>query len=134
MLTEMLDQSESFKSKPIPEQKILTTLASKFQQSTEFLFLDPQELFTNIGIGTPDQWKELLQLQETQNFIKGQIAFFAQVSQRKTFRSLVQMALDGGQGAQQAAKQVQELSGILNQQDKNRTVVLHKIPRPEVKS
>lgn len=78
-------------------------------------------------IGNRESWRELLQLQETQNFIKGQMAFLSQIAQRKTFASLVEGALKGNQ---QAAKQVQELSGILNQQDTNRVVVLHQIPRP----
>jgi alpha-D-ribose 1-methylphosphonate 5-phosphate C-P lyase len=56
------------------------------------------------------------------------MAFISQVSQRKTFRALVELALSGNQ---QAAKQVQELSGVLNQQDSNRIVVLHQIPRPQ---
>lgn len=127
MLTKMLEESGALKHKTLPEQQIFMKLANRFQSSTENLFFDPMELMEHNMVGTVEQWKELLQLQETQNFIKGQIAFFAQISQRKTFHSLVSMALSGNQ---QAAKQVQELSGIMNQQDQNRTVVLHQIPRP----
>jgi hypothetical protein len=128
MLTQMLEQTQSLDTLPLPQKTILFTLAGRFQQSTEYLFLNPEELQQTLNIGTVDQWKELLLLQETQNFIKGQMAFISQISQRKTFQSLVEMALDGNQ---QAAKQVQELSGIMNQQDQNRVVVLHKIPRRE---
>lgn len=128
MLTKMLAESTDFKKRPMPEQQILIALASHFQQQTDYLFQDPDELVESIDVGTRDQWKELLLLNETQNFIKGQMAFLSQVNQRKTFRSLVEMALMGNQ---QAAKQVQELSGIMNQQDTNRTIVLHRIPRPE---
>lgn len=90
--------------------------------------MTPEELQQSTDIGTREQWTELLLLNETVSFIKGQMAFLAQVNQRKTFHSLVQSALNGNA---QAAKQVQELSGIMNQQDTNRTIVLHRIPRPE---
>lgn len=134
MLTDMLNQSNSLNDMPLPQKTILMRLAQKFQSSTEYLFLDPQELQEQTMLGTTDQWFQLLNLQETKNFIKGQMAFLVQVSQRKTFASLVSMALGGGQGAQAAAKQVQELSGIMNQQDSNRVVVLHQIPRPKEKA
>lgn len=124
----MLQESESFQALPVPQKAIIQTLAGKFQQSTEYLFMNPEELRDNTLMGTADQWQELLLLQETKNFIQSQMAFLSQISQRKTFASLVSMALSGNQ---QAAKQVQELSGVLNQQDTNRTIVLHQIPRPK---
>jgi hypothetical protein len=128
MLTEMLQESKVLDTLPVPQKTILFTLANRFQQSTNYLFMNPEELVTELEVGNKDQWTELLLLQETKNFIQSQMAFLSQISQRKTFASLVQMAL---QGNQQAAKQVQELSGILNQQDTNRTIVLHQIPRPK---
>lgn len=124
MLTKMLNLNDL----PKPEQEILYKLASAFQDNTNCLFLSPEELVEFTGLGTKEQWTKLLNLQETKNFIKAQMAFIAEISQRKTFRSLVQMALDGNQ---QAAKQVQELSGIMNQRDSNRIVVLHHVPRPK---
>jgi hypothetical protein len=127
MLTEMLKESQSLQNLSIPQQTIIYRLANKFQESTGYLFLNPEELTLHTELGTKDDWYSLLNLQETKNFIKGQMAFLAQISQRKTFHSLVKMAMDGNQ---QAAKQVQELSGVLNQQDTNRTIVLHQIPRP----
>jgi hypothetical protein len=127
MLTQMLKESQTFSSLSIPEQQITMVLASKFQDSINYLFLNPEELALHTGIGTKEQWYDFLLLQETKNFIKSQMAFMSQIAQRKTFASLVQLALDGNQ---QAAKQVQELSGVLNQQDTNRTIVLHQIPRP----
>ena len=126
MLTQMLEESGVLDDYPVPQKTILLHLAAKFQSNTEYMFLDPQELHENTSLGTVDQWQSLLNLQETKNFIKGQMAFLSQISQRKTFKSLVEMALSGNQ---QAAKQVQELSGIMNQQDTNRVVVLHQIPR-----
>lgn len=126
MLTQMLEESGALKDLPIPEKTILMHLAAKFQSQSDYLFLDQRELHEATQIGTPEYWQELLNLQETKNYIKGQMAFLAQIAQRKTFASLVGMALEGNQ---QAAKQVQELSGIMNQQDTNRVVVLHQIPR-----
>jgi chromosome condensin MukBEF MukE localization factor len=128
MLTQMINESGVLKDKTLPEQTILMKLAARYQENTNFLFLDPEELQQESRIGTKEQWTELLRLQETQNFLKGQMQFLAQIAQRKTFQSLVQSALGGNA---QAAKQVQELSGIMNQQDQNRTVVLHYVPRPK---
>ena len=130
MLTEMLNKSGTLSTYPLPQKTILLTLANLLQTNTSLLFLDPEELHQETKKGSKEQWNELLRLQETQNFIKGQMQFLSQIAQRKTFQSLVQSALSGNA---QAAKQVQELSGIMNQQDQNRTVILHHIPRPKEK-
>jgi chromosome condensin MukBEF MukE localization factor len=128
MLTQMINESGVLKDKTLPEQTILMKLAARYQENTNFLFLDPEELQTESGIGTKEQWTELLRLQETQNFLKGQMQFLSQIAQRKTFQSLVTSALGGNA---QAAKQVQELSGVLNQVDSNKVIVLHYVPRPK---
>jgi hypothetical protein len=124
----MINESGVLKDKTLPEQTILMKLASTFQNNTKLLFMEPEELVEETGIGTKDQWNEILRFQETQNFIKGQMAFISQIAQRKTFSSLVQSALGGNA---QAAKQVQELSGVLNQVDSNKVIVLHYVPRPK---
>ena len=126
MLKEMLQRSESFQKLPIPEQHIYSTLAEKFEESTMFLFLDPQELHDFTGLGSRDLWTKLLNMQETNNYIKGQMGAVAQISQRKTFKSLVEQAIEGNVSA---AKQVQELSGILNSVDTNKIIIMHRIPR-----
>jgi hypothetical protein len=126
MLTKMLEESGALDNLPLPQKTILMHLANRFQSQTDYMFLDQRELHEATDLGTPEHWHQLLNLQETKNFIKGQMAFLSQIAQRKTFASLVEMALTGNQ---QAAKQVQELSGILNQQDTNRVVVLHQILR-----
>lgn len=128
MLTQMLHESGVLNDMPPSTKTIVMKLAGHFQSSTHFLFMSPEELEEATGYGTKDQWTELLRLQETKNYIKGQMAAFAEISQRKTFQSLLQSAL---QGNAQASKQVMELSGIMNQQDTNRTIVLHRIPRAE---
>lgn len=127
MLTEMLKQSTSFQDLTIPEQSIYMKLANEFQSRTDYLFMNPEELRDISEIGTKEQWQELLNRQETISYMQGTMAFIGQVSQRKTFKSLVEMAMAGNA---QAAKQVQELSGILNKQDSNRVIIMHHIPRP----
>lgn len=131
MLTKMLQESGSLKDYSLPDQAIYMKLASILQSHTTYLFMSPEELAEDVGVGSREQWSELLKLNETKAFLKGQMAALSEIAQRKTFQSLVQLALSGNA---QAAKQVQELSGILNQQDTNRTIVLHKIPRPGDKS
>lgn len=126
----MLQKSEHFKDYPKPDQAILLRLAHQFEQSTEYLFLNPEELYDLTSMGSRTHWTNFLADQTVQTYIKSQMAFIANISQRKTFRSLVQSALEGNA---QAAKQVQELSGILNQVDSNKVVVLHSIPRPKPK-
>jgi hypothetical protein len=104
MLTKMLSESGVLDDRTLPEKTILMKLASTFQNNTKLLFMEPEELVEETGIGTKEQWNEILRFQETQNFIKGQMAFISQIAQRKTFSSLVQSALGGNA---QAAKQVQ---------------------------
>jgi hypothetical protein len=127
MLTEMLNQSDTLANYPLPQKRIIMTLAHRFQNQTNLLFMNPEELEEYTELGNRDQWADLLKLQETKNFIKGSMAALAEIAQRKTFHSLVEQAMSGNA---QAAKQVQELSGIMNQQDTNRTIILHQIPRP----
>ena len=124
----MLQEAGTLDALPVPQKTILLALARKFQSQTNFLFMNPEELTDATGLGSKDQWADLLKLPECKNFVKGQMAALAEIAQRKTFASLVQAAIEGNH---QAAKQVQELSGIMNQQDTNRTIVLHRIPRPE---
>ena len=124
----MLQESGALDHQSPAEKAIIMRLAQKFQSQTNYLFMSPEELEEATALGSKDQWNNLLKLQETKNFIKGSMASLSEIAQRKTFQSLVQSALEGNH---QAAKQVQELSGILNQQDTNRTIVLHSIPRPK---
>jgi hypothetical protein len=129
LLTDMILNSEEYTQLQKPAQLITLTLGKKFEESTEYLFLSPEEIVDLTHIGTVEQWNTFFNLQTVKTYIQSQMAAIAQISQRKTFRSLVEMALSGGQGASTAAKQIQELSGIMNQIDSNKIVVLHHIPR-----
>lgn len=126
MLTQMLEESGSLVNLSPPEKLITLKLANKFQSNTQYLFMEPEELRTHTQIGTVEQWRELLLMQETQNFIKGQMSFLSQIAQRKTFAALVQSAIDGNT---QASKQITELSGVMNAVDNNKVIILHHIPR-----
>lgn len=128
MLTEMLNQSDTLSKLSLPDRTILLRLAGKFQAQTNYMFMSEEELADTTNLGSKDQWQQLLRLQETKNYIKGTMGAIAEIAQRKTFHALVQSAMEGNH---QAAKQVQELSGIMNQQDTNRIIVLHQIPRPQ---
>lgn len=129
MLTQMMETSNALQNKSIPERTIYLKLASIYQSSTDYLFMSPEELYDVTGLGSIHYWSELLNMQDTKNFLKGQMAAISQIAQRKSFKALLESALNGNH---QASKQIQELSGVLNQQDSNRVVVLHRIPRPEV--
>lgn len=131
MLVEMLQNSEQFQAYPKPNQAIYLALAHTFESNTEFLFFNPEELQKYTNTGSKQHWTDFLADATVQTYIKSQMAFLANIAQRKTFRSLVESALEGNA---QAAKQVQELSGILNQVDSNKVIVLHQIPRPKTKT
>jgi hypothetical protein len=54
-----------------------------------------------------------------------------QVAQRKTLQALQEAAENGNV---QAAKEINELSGIMQAGDNNRVVVLHQIARPKIQT
>jgi hypothetical protein len=130
MLTQMLSTYQPFQELSPPQKAILTRLAQTFEQSTEYLFLSPDELQATTDLGTPEQWQTLLNLEPTHNFIKGQMAAISQIASRKAFQALLQSALGGNA---QAAKQINELSGVLSSTDNNKVVVLTSVPRPKPK-
>lgn len=127
MLTEMLKKNKQFQSLPLDRQDILLRLASIFQEDFSHLYLSPEELQEETGVGNKSNWHDLLSLDITNQYIKQQMGSQIQVAQRKAIQSLQAQAMLGNTNA---AKQVVELSGILTQQDQNKTVVLHQINRP----
>jgi hypothetical protein len=58
------------------------------------------------------------------------MAAISQIASRKAFQALLQSALGGNA---QAAKQINELSGVLSSTDNNKVVVLTSVPRPKPK-
>lgn len=129
MLTQMLKNSKDFQQLPAERQEILMRLATNFEEHSEHtLHLSPTELSNQLNIGNKNLWQDFLNLEPTRQFIKTQQAFNAQIAQRKAFQALEREANEGNVNA---AKQINELSGILNQIDSNRIVVLHRIDRGE---
>lgn len=129
MLTEMLKKHPTFQNLPEEEQLVLARLAVEFEKSSDNLFKSPEELAESTGIGNRFQWATLLVLEPTQSYIKAQMAQLVQIAQRKAFHSLQQMAKTGNV---QAAKEINELSGIMTQEETNKVIVLHQISRPSI--
>ena len=129
MLTQMLKQNQVFQKYTEEDQEIYLRLAHQFEQSSNYLFLSPEELPVQTRIGSKDQWQALLTLETTQAYIKGQMAQITQVAQRKAFLSLQEEARNGNV---QAVKEINELSGIMEAKDNSRVIVLHRVNRKHI--
>ena len=128
MLVEMLKKNKQFQNLPRDKQDILARLAAVFSEDFRYLYLTPEELQDETQIGNRGQWHELLSLDITNAYIRQQMGQQIQIAQRKAVQSLQAEAMRGNT---QAAKQINELSGILNQTDSNKVVILHQITRPK---
>jgi glutathionyl-hydroquinone reductase len=125
----MLKSSKQYQDLTNEQKQITAKLAQAFEENSEHtLHLTPQELTNSIQLGNKKVWQEFLNLEPTKNYIKTQMAFNAQIAQRKAFQSLEREANEGNVNA---AKQINELSGILNNTDSNKIIVLHHINRGE---
>lgn len=129
MLQKMLQNYEKFHDFNKEKQEIVMALAQNFEDDPSAIYLNPSELQGMLGIGNQDLWQEFLNIEPVRSYIKAQMGFNAQIAQRKAFRSLEKEAI---QGDVQAAKQINELSGVLSNADQNRIIVLHQIERSEV--
>jgi hypothetical protein len=129
-LLTMLKESKSFKDKNIQEQEIFARLANTFESDPDYLFLDPIELTNTTNLGNKQMWFQFLNLEPVKNYIKSEMSYKAQVAQRRAFAALAQSA---EQGNVQAAKEINELSGIMSASDNNRIVVLMRVSRPELR-
>lgn len=130
LLTEMIQLNEAFINFPKNQQAIYLKLASTFEDDDDMLLFTPAELATQTQVGSKQQWHEFLQFDPVKAYIKGQMAALATVAQRKAFQSLKNKANEGDVGA---ARQINELSGIMNSGENNKVVVLHQIARPKPK-
>jgi hypothetical protein len=130
MLIDTLKQSKQFQEMPMNQQEIIAALAFYFEQTEEALYMTPRQLEETTKRGTREQWQAFLQLEPVKNFIKAEMHHQAQVAQRQTFLALQQAAKSGNV---QAAKEINELSGIMSQQDNNKVVVLIRVNRPSQK-
>lgn len=128
MLISMLRNHKTFQALTDEEKEIYLRLANVFEQSSAFLYLSYEELPNKAGIGSKEHWQVFLTLEPVQNYIKGQMAEATRVAQRKAFLALQREAREGNV---QAAKEINELSGIMDKQDTSKVVVLHYIKRRE---
>jgi Txe/YoeB family toxin of Txe-Axe toxin-antitoxin module len=129
MLLEMLKNSKSYQELTDEQKEITMRLAEQFEENAEHtLHLSPTELTQTLEIGNKRLWQDFLNLEATRNYIKTQMAEMAQIAHRKAFQALQREAVKGDTTA---ARQINELSGILNNVDNNRIVVLHYIDRSE---
>lgn len=129
MLQDMLRNSQKFGNLPTSTREIYMALAEVFEDNDYALWLSPEELVTKLGRGNKRQWADFLQLEPVEAYINAQVASYLQVSNRKSIKTLGQ---EGAAGDTQAARRVNELSGIMNQ-DSNKVVVLHQVKRPKEK-
>jgi hypothetical protein len=111
---------------PATERQLYLRLADEFDENPLAMHLTPQELTDKLGIGNRHLWQNFLQLEPVKNYIKAQMKFNAQVASRKAFAALERQASNGDT---QAARHVNDLAGIFDQQDQRRIVVLHQITR-----
>lgn len=109
---------------------VMARLAQAFADNPDNLYKAPEELAEATQVGNREQWQALLLLEPTQGYIKGQMAQVTQVAARK---GLMHLQTQAKAGNVQAVKQIYELSGILAQEESNKTVVLHQISRPKTK-
>jgi hypothetical protein len=126
MLRKMIQNYEKFNDFTREKQEITMALAQKFEENPTALYYSPVELRAQLSIGNLDQWQDFLNLEPVRSYIKAQMGFHAQIAQRKAFHSLEREAIGGDV---QAARQINELSGILANADQNRIIVLHQIER-----
>jgi hypothetical protein len=127
MLIELLQNYKPFQEYTRDKQAVFQKLANTFEQQTDFLFDQPELIHRKTNLATPDTWKEFLELEPTNQYIKSQMQFLGQIAQRQSFRSLLTMALEGNA---QAARQIQELTAEKAQDNKTK-IILHQIPRPQ---
>lgn len=113
---------------PIPdeEKEIYLRLASKFQEKTEYLYYSYEELPDATQIGAQSHWQAFLQLEPVQVYIKAQMAEATRVAQRK---ALLALQKEAELGTVAAAREINELSGIMKKQQEQRTIILHYIER-----
>jgi peptide subunit release factor 1 (eRF1) len=122
----MIQNSPTFTQYNREKQEIISALADAFETDSEAIYYSPEQLEKALELGNVALWKEFLNLEQTRSYIKSQMGFNAQIASRKAFAALQREA---SQGDTQAAKQVNELAGVLANADQNRIIVLHQINR-----
>jgi len=104
-------------------------MASEFEDNDVALYCNPTELTEKLGLGSRKLWQEFLGFEPVRQYIQKQMADIALIATRKSMQGLVSQGMGGNV---QAAKELKEMSGLLNAGDANKTIVLHQISRPKV--
>ena len=131
-LTEMLETSPYFNDPtleeyvPLDKQALYLKLAEHFQGKISNLYADPEELWDELRVGSPEIWEEFLSQETVNLYVTARTKSLATVQARKSLQNLQKGAK---RGDVQAIKYLNEVSGILAGSDNNKTVVLHFVPR-----
>lgn len=126
-LIDMLTNNQPFAQLPSSQREIFLALADVFGDNDLALYLDPTELSTKLLRGSKHQWQAFLNLEPVRAYIRAQMAFQTQVATRKNFPALLKEAQLGDTTA---AKMINDMSGIMNSGESNKTVVLYRANRP----
>lgn len=126
-LATMLRQTDEYPSYHPTVQTIFLGMAQAFDQDPSLLTKDTAELTQIYADTGHEQWRSFLSLPVVDRYIRGVLKFNAQIGFRKAQEALT---LAASTGNTQAAKQITEISEILEQENTNRTVVLTYVPRP----
>lgn len=112
-----------------PSELIQAKLFQIEKATNNFFRLSPDELesITDIPAQT---WSEYLQKEEVRQRIAARLNEEIEISHRQ---ALTALAKEAQRGNVQAIKELNNLSGILNQQN-NKQIVTHYIPRPKGES
>jgi len=129
MLIEMLRNHPSFQDLPLDQQEVYARLAVAMQEDDDTLYCSPDELVERTQIGNRHQWRQFLAMEPVRNYISARISQLTQIAQRRAFLSLQKEAAAGNV---QAIKEINELSGIMEQKDNNKVIVLMQIQRPKL--
>lgn len=125
MLQQMLFSHEPFQQFPPDIKEAYLRLARHLEITPEALAQTPDELEQDTTIPA-DTWARFLNLIPVQQFIRSKMRDLTSIGSRKAIFALSKKAAIGDT---QATKQLNELSGILEQSDNNRIIVLHYVPR-----
>lgn len=129
MLVETLKKSPTFQSFTPDQQELYAKLAWAYETEESNIYKTPIELAES-NIGNKNHWQQFLSLDVIQNYVRQQMAHQTQIASRK---GLISLQKEAQAGNVQAIKHLNELSGILEQGDQNKIVVLHQISRPTIK-
>lgn len=127
MLQEMLAAHPIWDTLNLEQQALFTRLAQVFESSDTHLTLNAEELAKTTGIGHRHQWWDFLDLEPVDNYIHRQNERLTKVATRKVLSELQRELQTGNVGA---AKEINQIAGILEKSDSNRVIIMHHIPRP----